>query len=204
MRAAYSVVKRMLKRNGTFEGQPRIYNIDRDEYFLGYTEINTMATTAYARTKTHKAWFLGGSNVVSGDLIEDRVDLSRYLVMSLKAEYSGGLVAYLDGTLYLVTSTCTVLRYDDSEVDAFGRTTKEWAEVHTDVPIMVNPVALDTDSGEDKVRDTSKIKISMQTKFMLQQGDRLETSNGFRYIVRSIDEESLANIYSLQVDKDSR
>lgn len=204
MRAAYYVVNRMLQRVGIKDGLPRIYNHENNTYVLGYTEINTMATSPFARTKTHKAWFSGDSNIKEGDLIEDRVDGKKYLVMSIKAEFSGGLVAYYDGTLYLVTGNCEVQRLDTDTVDSFGRTTQGWVTVHTGVPIMVNPISLGTDLGEDKLTERSQVKLFMQTKYALNEGDRLVTDSGKKYIVRNIDGESIINLYTLGVEKDTR
>ena len=204
MRSAYYVVNRMLQRTGVVEGLPRILNHETGGYVLGYTEINTMATTPFSRTKTHKAWFAGDSAITDGDLIEDRVDGNKYIVMSLKAEYSGGLVAYLDGTLYLASAVCDIHRFDDTVTNTFGRTVQDFELLHSDVPIMVNPLNLDAESGEDKMIDSSRIKIAIQAKYAVKEGDRLAVGTDDMFIVRSIDKYSLNNIFTLHVEKDTR
>jgi len=204
MRAAYYTVVRMLQRTGVVDGLPRILNHETGGYVLGYTEINTMATTPFSRTKTHKAWFAGDAQIQDGDFIEDRVDGNKYIVMSLKAEYAGGLVAYLDGTLYLASEVCDVHRFDDSVVNDFGRTVQDFAVLYTGVPIMVNPLRLDAESGESVMVDTSRIKVAMQSKYELEDGDRLVMRGGDTFVVRSIDKYSLQRINTLHVEKDTR
>lgn len=204
MRSAQAVATRMLKRNGIVDGEGRIFNFDTGTYELGYTEVNSMATTPFSRTKTHKAWFSGEANIKPGDLIQDRVDSLTYIVMALKTQYTGGRVAYLDGTLYWANSLLDVYKYDTDNKDNFGRPTNSFVKVYSSVPAMVNPLTLDAKESEIGMIDTGKIKIAIQSKNEIKLGYRLVSSSGDKYVVRSIDNTSLEGIYTLSVEIDVR
>jgi hypothetical protein len=84
-RMAAIVVDRVLRNNnGVVDGQGRIFNVDTGTYELGYTQINTHATSTFSPIKTHKGWFSGTATIRDGDLIQDRVDGRFYLAISLK------------------------------------------------------------------------------------------------------------------------
>lgn len=191
--------------NGVVDGKPRIYNIDRDTYTLGYTEINTQATTAFARTKTHKGWFAGATDIQNGDLLLDRADGAHYLVMSVKQEFAGGCATYIDGTLFYTNATCSIERFTDSGKDFFGRDIVSAPEqVVAEAWIMVNPMSVSIMEQQDQILADDKIKVAIQRKFNVEEQDRLVTSLGENYKVISVDRASLEGIDILYVDKDIR
>ena len=205
-RMAARVVDRVLKRsNGTIEGMPRIYNVDRDTYSLGYTEINTQATSSFSRIKTHKAWFSGTSDVQNGDLILDRADGKYYLVMSVKNEISGGITAYIDGTLYYCDAVCQVQRFEVGTVNAFGRSANPAPSVvASNVYIMSQSMSMDSTDQPDQAIAKEKIKVAVQSKIGVQVNDRLVSSNGNSYRVITVDKNQLEGLDMLYVDKDVR
>lgn len=191
--------------NGAVDGAPRIYNVDKGTYTLGYTEINTQATTAFARTKVHKAWFSGSTDIENGDLILDRADGAYYLVMSVKQEYASGCAAYIDGTLFYANATCSIERFTDTAKDFFGRDVQATPNaVATGVRIMVNPMSIDVMEQPDQIISQDKIKVAIQRKHNVMEQDRLVTSLGETYKVISVDKASLEGLDILFVDKDIR
>lgn len=205
-RFAARAVEAMLRRNnGTVGGLPRIYNVDRAAYMLGYTEINTQATSTFSRIKTHKGWFEGTSNIQDGDLIQDRVDGKYYLVMSLKDEFTGERVAYKDGTLYYANTTCTIQRGGAGTKDAFGfEASNTFSTVATGVYLMAQSVTLDVVEQKDQDLAKEKIKVAVQAKFGVQENDRLVTALGDTYKVVSVDKTQINGLWMLFVDKDVR
>lgn len=203
--AARAVEATLRRNNGSFGDLPRIYNVDRSAYMLGYTEINTQATSTFSRIKTHKGWFEGTANIQDGDLIQDRVDGKHYLVMSLKDEYAGGSIAYKDGTLYYANTTCTVQRCGAGAKDAFGfETTNTFTTVATGVYIMAQSVTLDVVEYKDQDVAKEKIKVAVQAKVGVQENDRLVTALGDTYKVVSVDKTQIDGLWLLFVDKDVR
>lgn len=190
---------------GMIGGLPRIYNIDRNSYTLGHTEVNTQATSPFSRTKTHKAWFVGPTDILEGDLIQDRGDGKHYLVMSVKKEILNGESVYWDGTLYYANATCAIQRFTGGTKDDFGRDVDPApATVATNVYCMVNPQAVDVLEQRDRPIAKDKIKIVVQSKWAVKDQDRLVTSLGDTWKVINIDKSSLDNLWILYVDEDSR
>ena len=190
---------------GMIDGLPRIYNVDRASYTLGHTEVNTQATSPFSRTKTHKAWFVGPTDIVEGDLVQDRGDGKHYLVMSLKKEILNGESVYLDGTLYYANATCTIQRFTGGAKDAFGRDTDPApTTVASNVYVMVNPQVIDVLEQRDRPIAKDKIKIVVQSKFGVKDQDRLVTSLGDTWKVINIDKSSLDNLWILYADGDTR
>jgi hypothetical protein len=204
MKSAAHVVNRLLKARGTYEGLPRIYNADLDTYTVGFTEVNTQATTAFARTKMHKAWLVGTSDIIDGSRIVDRVDGHRYIVMSLKKEYTAGNTAFVDGTLMYVTTTCTISRMSSS-VDAFGRKLDaDFTDVATGIWLMLNPMAEAPLDLPERQSDKSKIKVAMQSSVDVKINDRISTEDGEVYKVDYINRAELDNVVMLYVIPDNR
>lgn len=205
MVGAARTVKRLLRRVGIVNGQPRIHNVTKDIYFLGYTKVNTMATTPFARTKTHKAWFVGDADVECGDLIIDRVENLPYLVMSMVPEYSGHTVAYYDGTLYTADVIATISRYDSVTKDAFGMAVNPgFVTVASGLNVMVNPVTIDDFSQEDRVHSHNKVNIYMQSVYSVKVNDRISTDRGDDFKVINVNSSALTGITIVAVEPDSR
>lgn len=199
-----SVATRMLKKVGTYQGLPRITNVDTGENLLGYTEINVMATTAFSRTKSHKCWFAGGSNIVNGARIIDKVDNKKYLVMSIKVEYVDNSVVFIDGTLFYVNETCSVSRLS-SGLDEFGRVASSTFDtIASDVWVMVNPLVIDVMEQPDRIIDKDKIKMAMQATVDIAVNDRLTTSSGEMFKVIAYTRSELEGINMVHVVPDSR
>ena len=54
-----NIAKSMVKNTvGYYNGNPRIYNLDRATYIVGYAQVNMMATTAFSRISVNKGWFV--------------------------------------------------------------------------------------------------------------------------------------------------
>lgn len=203
MRGAANAATRMIRRVGMVEGLPRIFNVDASTYTIGYTEINTMATTAFSRTKTHKGWLVGDTDIIDGTRIIDRVDNSKYLVMSLKPEYSGGSIAFIDGTLFFVNEVCSVSRLG-TDVDDFGRVTGGYGVVQPDVWIMVNPIVVDVIEQPEKIIGKDKIKIAMQASVDIRTNDRITTSTGEIFKVLTFSKSEVENLLMAYVETDTR
>jgi len=192
-------------RTGTIDGEPRIINLDRNESFYGYVEINTQATSPVARIKTHKAWFMPDAPVGDGELIQDRADDKKYLVMSLKKEIDGGVCAYIDGTVYFVNVLANIERFSDSSRNSFGRATEaEGSIVAYDVPIMTSSMSMNVNEQKDQNLAAEKIKVVIQSKVGVQINDRLICDSGSVYKVNSINRDDLVGLWVLYVDVDVR
>lgn len=207
-RMAAIVVDRVLRNNnGVVDGQGRIFNVDTGTYELGYTQINTHATSTFSPIKTHKGWFSGTATIRDGDLIQDRVDGRFYLAISLKKEVTSGVTAYIDGTLYFANMICKIERFNKAgPKDAFGRPTSAAPELEADdVHIMVQSVSIDVVEQPDQIMPKEKIKVAIQAKHNIQVNDRLHTS-GDIYRVVSIDKSQFTenSLVMLYVDKDIR
>lgn len=204
MRSMAAAASRMLRKVGIINGGPRIYNADLGTYTVGYTKINTQATTAYSRTKTHKAWFVGSTDIENGTRIQDLVDGARYLVMSLKAEYINGDIAYYDGTLFYVNETCTISRISNV-LDEFGRATAtNFSIVDAGVWIMVNPLSFDVVEKPDRIIDKDKIKIALPGTVDIKDQDRITTSKGEKFKVVAFSRSEVEGIVMAYVETDVR
>lgn len=194
--------------NGTINGMPRIRNVTRNTNIIGYAAVNVMATTAYARTKVHKGWFFcPETDIINGDLIEDRVDHAYYLVMSVKNMFNGNETVYLDGTLFFCDTTVTVQRFNaEGARDTFGRPIVSAPQTMvTGVKCMSNPQNYDVLQQEDRLVAQNKIKFCVQDSAGVLQGDRiLSEDHGTKYQVISVDPISLTNLSLLTVDTDVR
>jgi hypothetical protein len=189
---------------GYYNGNPRIYNVDRSSYSIGFSRVNVDATSPFARTKVNKLWLEGGTDCQEGDLIQDRVDGKYHLVMSLKAEFSGGAICYWDGTSYLCNATATVKRHSTTKDEFFGMETSGFTVVATGVQIMVNPQNFSTNDMPEMTVQTNKIKVAVQGLVGVQEKDRIITSLGDQLIVENIDKSSLKGIWILMCDSDIR
>lgn len=191
---------------GTINGKPRMYNVDRDVYLVGYAEVNKMATTAFSRISVNKGWFYCDPSLIQeGDLLQDKADGKFYLAMSLKMEVLSGESVYMDGTLYLCDSTATVQRWVEGARDSFGRPAVATpTTIYSDVYIMTAPSNFDVMEQQDRLIAQNKIKIHLQSKFDVKPADRIVTSKGKTYKVISIDDVSLRNIIICFVDEDVR
>lgn len=204
MRWAAAAATRMLSRLGMVGGLPRIFNQDTETYTIGYTKINTRATTAFSRTKTHKAWLVGTTDIRNGTRILDRVDNAKYLVMSIKAEFVDGDTAYYDGTLFYVNETCSISRISNV-LDEFGRATATtFTTTASNIWIMVNPLVLDIEEQPDRILDKDKIKIAMQASVDIKEQDRITTSNGEMFKVNSFSRSEIEGLNMLYVSTDTR
>lgn len=203
--AARTVMRLLRTQNGAIGRTPRITNVDRGVSFYGYAEVNLQATSPVARIKQHKAWFEPDALVAEGDLILDRADGKHYLVMSLKKEVTGGVCAYIDGTLYYANATCAIERYVEAPKNAFGRQdVGTTTVVAAGVYIMTNSMSIDVDEQKDQVIAEEKIKVVMQSKYNVRRNDRLVSSNGDTYKVISVDRTQLEGLWVLYVDQDIR
>lgn len=201
MKGAVNVAKRLV---GTYQNLPRILNVDTGTYTVGYTEVNTQATTAFSRVKMHKAWLAGETDIQNGSRIMDRVDGHRYIVMSLKGEYISGSIAFIDGTLMYVNTTCTIERLN-SNVDAFGRASDaSFTPVASGVWLMINPMSTVSVEYEEVISTKDKIKVAMQSSVDVKVNDRLATEEGDIYKVDSIIRAEMENVVVLYVSQDSR
>lgn len=191
---------------GTYGGKGRMHNVDRDTYLVGYAEVNQQATTAFSRIRVNKGWFFcEPAEVTEGELIQDRVDAKRYLVMSLKTEFMNEETVYLDATLYLCDSTASIYRWVDGVKDLFGQESDPTPQLLvSDVAIMTNPQNYDVLEQKDRQIAHDKIKIYLQAKHNVQEADRITTQNGETYRVLRVDKVSLPNIWICYVDVDER
>lgn len=190
---AYYTNLRLLKNhNGVVNGEPRILNVDTGNYSYGYVEVNTEATSPFARTKVHDGLFEGDSDIRTGSLILDRSDTRYYLVMSTKAVYNGDMTAYYDSTCYYVNAICTVSRFTGGTKDFFGKDTVATAQtIYSNVYAMINPQSYDTNVQQDIVGQADKIKIAIKATYDIRVNDRITSPRGKSYIVENIDEDSL-------------
>lgn len=199
--------KGLLKNTvGYWQGKGRIYNIDRDLYLVGFAEVNPMASTAFARIRVNKGWVVAEpGQIVEGDLIQDKADAKKYLVMSIKNEVLNQESVYWDATLYLCDSTASIERWTPGTKDVFGRPSVATPSViAADVPIMTNPRNFDVVEQQDRVIAQNKISVYLQAKVGVQESDRIKSSNGEVYKVVSVDRVSLMNIHICYVDVDVR
>lgn len=192
---------------GTYNGSPRIYNIDRNSYITGYAEINDQATSPYSRIKVHKGLFTcNRGDVLPGDLIQDRVDDNKYLVMSIKDKFCGGASAYFDCALYFCNTEITVSRFTGTGTkDSFGRAVANAPEViFSNVPVMTDPKNFDTIIHPDRPIEDDKINVYIQSKYAVKVSDRITTPDGDVYEIETIDTAALTNIWICKVNKDVR
>lgn len=205
---AYNVSLRRLKNNnGTFQGMPRIYNVDKDSYWYGYAEVNVAAASPFVRTKVHDCRLEGNADVENGELIQDRVDGSYYLVMDIKGIYSGGnngQYAYKDGTLYKVSAIADIKRINNSTEDFFGRPVTGFNTISSNTKIMVNPQSFSNTELPEGNFAYNKIKVVLQSKVGIKLNDRIETTNGDVFIVENIDKSSLNGLWVCFCDYDKR
>lgn len=202
-----STTKSFVKNTiGMYNGQGRMYNMDRVSYLIGYAEVNQQATTAFSRIRVNKGWFFcDPSQVTEGDLVEDKTDLKKYLVMALKNEVLNGESVYLDATLYLCDTTATVTRWVDGARDVFGQVVDPTPQVVvSDIYIMTNPQNYDVLEQDDRQIAHDKVRIYLQAKHGVKVADRITTANGESYRVLRIDKVSLPNIWTCYVDVDER
>lgn len=209
--------------NGTVHGEPRIINESKaNSYITGYAKVNTMATTAFSRTKVHKGYFYCQREQISdGDVILDRADDVRYLVMSVKGERGASdETVYVDGTLYKCDTTLKISRFgQDPGRDAFGRATVASAtDVAQDITkvktkdddaltvyALTVPKNFDVTTQQDREIPHNKISLCVQSRVDVKKADRLEdTDTGETYRVVSIDYKSLSGLKLIYVDTDER
>lgn len=191
---------------GTVAGKPRIYNIDRGLYVVGYAEVNALATTAFSRIRVNKGYFFcPPSDVAEGDLVQDNADSKKYFVTSTKVEMLNGECVYLDSSLFYCDSTATVERWDTGVRDTFGRLTNPTPQVvYTDIPIVTNPQTFDVLEQQDRLISNDKIRIYIQAKNLIQESDRIVANNGEVYKVLRVDKVSWPGILVCHVDVDVR
>lgn len=192
---------------GTYQGSPRIYNIDQNKYIYGYAEINDQATSPFSRIKVHKGLFTcSRTDVVAGDLVQDRVDNHKYIVMSIKDKLCGEASTYFDCALYYCNTSVTISRFSkEGARDTFGRPIVSTATpLYTDIPVMTDTKNLLTTSYPDKFIETDKVNIYIQAKYLVNPEDRLITADGDMFVIETIDRGSLNNILILKVNKDDR
>lgn len=187
-------------------GVPRIYNWDKRIEIVGYAEVNKQATSVLGRVKIHKGYFYcDRDQVEDGDLVQDRDDGNYYLVMSSKVEKQGYEIIYYDSTLINCEDRVTVSRFGDGVRDAFGRVISSEPEViASNVYCMINPKNFTVMDQQDRVVPQDKIQFYVQAKVGVKVADRLTSGNGRKYVVESVDTESLRNINILHVDLDER
>lgn len=185
---------------------PRIYNVDKDQYIIGYAEVNQMATTAFSRLRVNKGFFFcEPTEVQEGVLIQDRADTKRYLVMSIKVELLNGECVYLDSSLYYCDATATIERWTDGVRDSFGMVTDPAPQIiASDVPIVTNPQTFSQLEQQDRMVDQDKSRVYMQAKFGVKESDRIITSHGDTYKVLRIDKSSWPGTWICYVDVDVR
>lgn len=189
---------------GYVGGNPRIYNVDKDGYSIGFTAVSLDATSPFARTKVNKLWLEGASNCEEGDLIQDKADNKFHLIMALKSEFCGGAQNYWSGTTYLCNATATIQRESATEDNFFGDRVSGFSTVATGVQIMVNPQNFSTDDQPDRSWQANKIKVAVQSKVGVKERDRVITSLGDQLVVENIDRSSLKGIWILMCDSDVR
>lgn len=191
---------------GTVGGNPRIFNIDKQKYIVGYAEVNALATTAFSRIRVNKGYFFcNPTDVSEGDLIQDNADSKKYFVTSTKVEMLNGECVYLDSSLFYCDSTATVARWDEGLKDTFGRVVDATPQVvYQDLPIVTNPQTFDVLEQQDRTIANDKIRIYMQSKNIIKESDRIIPSNGDTYKVLRVDKVSWPGILVCHVDIDVR
>lgn len=191
---------------GTVSGKPRILNVDRGNYVVGYAEVNDMATTAFSRIRVNKGYFFcEPAEIQEGDLIQDRADTKKYLVMSTKVEMLNGECVYLDSSLYYCDATAEIERWTDGVRDTFGMVTDPAPQViATEVPIVTNPQTFSQLEQQDRMVAQDKSRIYVQAKFGVKESDRITTSHGDTYKVLRIDKSSWPGTWICYVDVDVR
>lgn len=201
------MTKSFIKRTmGMVGNKPRIYNIDRDTYLLGYAQVNQMATTSFSRIKVNKGFlFCEASEVTEGELIQDRADNKKYFLMSAKMEMLNGEAVYIDCALYYCDATATIERWTDGARDTFGTVLDPTPQVIiSDIPIVTNPQTYDTLEQQDRVIANDKIRIFVQAKAGVKEFDRVVASSGDTYKITRIDKVSWPGIWTCYVDVDVR
>lgn len=209
--------------NGSVQGSPRITNKSKaNRAIVGYAEVNTMATTAFSRTKVHKGYFYcAKTDVANGDVILDRDDDVYYFIMSVKSERGASDESvYIDGTLYKCDSRIEISRFGvDDTRDTFGRVIAAGAaavvqdpakvvcpgNVITSVFAMNIPKNFDVIMQQDREIAQNKISLCMQAGTNVAVADRivdLDTNQAYR--VTNIDYKSLAGLLLVYVDGDER
>lgn len=192
---------------GVYKGSPRIYNIDRNIYISGYAEINAQATSPFSRIKVHKGLFTCDvTDVLPGDLIQDRVDSNKYIVMSVKDKYCGDASIYFDCALYYCNVSVDIARYSDTGTrDSFNRLLASTPTVlYTNVPVMTDLKNVTIQDTPDRPIEEDKLNLYIQAKFDVHISDRLITTDNILYKVETIDKSSLENIWICLVTKDDR
>lgn len=191
---------------GTYQGSPRILNIDQNKYIYGYAEINDQATSSYSRIKVHKGLFTcDKGDVLPGDLIQDRADDNKYMVMSIKDKICGDASVYFDCALYYCNTEATIERYNAGTRDSFGRPiVSSPVTIYSNVPIMTDPKNFTLDNLPDMPVETDKINLYIQAIYAVSEADRITTQTGDVYKIETIDKASLTNIWICKVNKDER
>lgn len=202
-RMTQSFIKRTM---GVVGALPRIHNVDRDTYIVGYAQVNQMATTSFSRIKVNKGFlFCDPADITEGELILDRADSKKYFVMSAKMEMLSGEAVYLDCALYYCDATASIERWTDGARDTFGRPTQSTPQVlHSDVPIVTNPQTYSSFEQPDRTLAEDKVRIFVQSKLGVKESDRIVTSNGDAYKVVRIDKVSWPGVWTCYVDVDER
>ena len=136
----------------------------------------------------NKGWFFCSSaEAQPGDLIEDRVDGLKYLIMSVKNQVMHGETVYLDATLYLCDSTARIERWIEGERDVFGHVVDPSPQViASDVYIMTNPQNYAVLEQNDRQIAQDKVRIYVQAKYGVRPADRIVASSGDTYRVLQI------------------
>jgi hypothetical protein len=192
--------------NGSYAGRERMQNLTQVVPIYGYAEINNQATSSFGRLKVHRGWFACELELVKqGDLVEDTADQSKYFVMSIKKECNDGVSVYLDATLYFCNCTATISRFTSGLRDTFGRSVIDsFIDVNVDIPIMTNPKNSESTEFPDRFIETDKIQVYLQAVTLVQEADRITTSQGDVYKINTIDKNSLTGIWICSVNKDDR
>lgn len=191
---------------GTVAGTPRIYNIDKQTYIIGYAEVNALATTAFSRIRVNKGYFFcAPSDVAEGDLIQDRADLKKYFVTSTKVEMLNGECVYLDSSLFYCDTVASIERWIEGPKDTFGRATDPTPQVmYTDLPMVTNPQTFDVLEQQDRLIANDKVRIYLQAKNLVKEADRIVANNGEVYKVLRVDKVSWPGLIVCHVDVDVR
>lgn len=191
---------------GMYQGKPRIYNVDRGTWSMGYTEINNQATSPVARIKVHRARFEGASDIVDGDLIQDKATGNYYLCMSVIPQIIKGESAYKDATLFFADAIVDIERFGTGNTkNAFGRPVDPTPTlIASGIRVMTVSMALDVLEQKDQNLASEKIKIAIQEKYPVVVNDRIKTTKGDVYKVMSVDNSQLLGLQLLYVDRDIR
>ena len=209
-----SLTHNMLKNgSGSWNGEGRLLNIDTGIKSYGYSQASLDASSPFAATKVSKCWVEASSDIRPGNLIEDLGYDAKWFVMSSLPQITGEEIVYWDATLYRVSDYFTLQRFVPGGKDAFGRdidptiTSLNVVDgVSVPVPTMVNPQAYGTAVQQDIIQETNKIRVAIQSKYLVQKNDRLMDKDGFCLIVENIDRYTLGihGIHILWVDEDTR